>query len=295
MATPSARTLSFYSNPGDHTQTGEFSAHLEGLPSGVDRLAGLLQHTLIHVLEAWRYGFDIPAERRAEVMIGDACGILARALELDPGPLTQPRPPERRVVATCHDYAVLLCAILRQQCRPARARAGFARYLNQTMMVDHWLCEVWSEPDSRWLRVDAQLDPVQRTGYAISFDPNDVPRGEYFSGAEAWLACRAGHCDAAEFGFLRWRGWGYLRHVLLRDALALAKKESLPWLAVGIPLADEDDVTEDDRRLLDELAQAACAREAAPVIYLCERILAAGRPPDVLPWSLEDVTAARAP
>lgn len=289
MAIPSLQTLAFYSLPGDHTNPGEFSCRLDGLSSDIDDLARLLQHTLIHVLEAWRCGYLIPVERRSEVELGDARGILARAFELDPRPLTEPRPAERRVVTTCHDYAVLLCAILRYQGRPARARAGFARYLNQTTRVDHWLCEAWSPESARWHRVDAQLDSVQRAGYAISFDPNDVPTEDYLTGAEAWLSCRLGHLDAEQFGFLRWRGWGYLRHVLLRDAFALAKHEGLPWVAMGIPLADEAKVTERERRLLDELAQAAGGLDSAPLVELCQQIRATGRPPDVLPWSLGDM------
>lgn len=290
MTTPSLETLAYYSCSGDHSAPGEFSSCLDGLPRDTGLLTATLQHTLIHVLETWRYGAQIPAERRGEVEIGDARGILARAFDLDSRPLTEPRPPGRRVVTTCHDYAVLLCAILRYQGRPARPRAGFARYLNQTMWVDHWLCEVWSPESARWHRVDAQLDSVQRAGYAISFDPNDVPTEDYRTGAEAWLSCRMGHLAAEQFGFLRWRGWGYLRHVLLRDAFALAKHEGLPWVAMGIPLADEAQVTERERRLLDELAQAACGLESAPVARLCEQIKVTGRPPDVLPWSLADVT-----
>lgn len=290
MATPSPETLAFYSTRGDRSCPGEFSPCLDGLPSDIELLTMILQHILVHVLEAWRYGFTVPVERRAEVEIGDTRGILARVVALDPRPLTEPRPPERRVVTTCHDYAVLLCAILRHQGRPARARAGFADYLNPTVRVDHWLCEVWSADSSRWIRVDAQLDPVQRAGYCISFDPNNISVDHYLSGAEAWQACRAGQFNADQFGFLRWRGWGYLRHVLLRDAFALAKNEGLPWLAMGIPLVDEADITERDRQLLDELALAACGLESAPVVHLCERIRATGRPPDILPWSLSDVT-----
>lgn len=293
MATPSPETLAFYSSPRDHTDPGEFSSQLDGLSPQVDDLACVLQHTLIHILEAWRYGYQIPVERRTEVEIGDAHGILARAFELDFRPLAMPRPPQRRVVTTCHDYAVLLCAVLRHQGRPARARAGFARYLNQTTRVDHWLCEVWSSERACWHRVDAQLDPVQLSGYGIAFDPNDVPTDDYLTGAEAWQLCRAGDLNADQFGFLRWRGWGYLRHVLLRDAFALAKNEGLPWVTVGIPEADEADITERDRRFLDELAEAAGGRESEPVARICQQIRVAGRSLDVFPWSLADVTGDR--
>ena len=89
MAEPSLGTLAFYSLPGDHTDPGEFARRLDGLSSDIDDLAELLQHTLIHVLEAWRYGLQLPAERRAEVEIGDARGILEKVFSLDPRPLTE--------------------------------------------------------------------------------------------------------------------------------------------------------------------------------------------------------------
>ena len=43
-------------------------------------------------------------------------------LEIDASPLTKPRPPTRRSVGTCRDYALMLCALLRHSAIPARVR-----------------------------------------------------------------------------------------------------------------------------------------------------------------------------
>jgi hypothetical protein len=289
MRDPSNQTLSFYATPHGRTDPADLASCLQDLPTSVESLSKVLQNVLVHVLEAWRYGLELDPERKSEVQIGNARGMLKRIVELDPRPLARSRLPECRVVATCHDYAVLLCAMLRHQGRPARARAGFASYLNPARNVDHWLCEYWSPSSHRWVRVDAQLDGLQRSAYGISFDPCDVPATAYLSGAEAWHSCRTGRLEPASCGFSRWGGWGYVRHVLLRDLLALDKQEGLPWEPIGIPYLDDAEVAEDDRTELDAIARTAMGPESQPIHTLCERVLRWGRPPDWSPWTLDDV------
>jgi transglutaminase-like putative cysteine protease len=67
--------------------------------------------------------------------------MLARLTALDPGPLTAPRPPERRLVGCCRDFTVLLCTLARHQGIPVRARVGFARYFSPGFHVDHEIVE----------------------------------------------------------------------------------------------------------------------------------------------------------
>jgi hypothetical protein len=286
-----ADPLQYYASPGDATDPGEYVSLCDALPAGVPDLCRIAQGVLIHILETWRYSIELPKARQAEVRIGTAEGLLKRILELEAEPLTVQRPPAKRVVATCHDFSILLCAMLRWQGRAARARAGFAAYLMPGKYVDHWVCQYWDGGASRWVTVDAQLDTVHRQGYGIAFDPCDVPDDQYLTGAGAWQACRAGRKDPQLFGFSRWSGMGYLRHVLLRDIMALYKKEGLPWEDAGLPAGDEGMITDEDRARLDEVAELALAGNGtfASLRSAYEEIVRLGRPPDWWPWRLDDV------
>lgn len=292
MVLRSSDPLQYYTSFGDATDPGDYLPWLEGLPSNVADLCAVVQGLLVHVLEAWRYDLPLSLERQREVSIGSVAGILARIHELDARPLTVARPPEKRVVATCHDFSVLLCAMLRQQGRPARPRAGFAAYLLPGKYIDHWLCEYWQPEEQRWIAADAQLDEVQRLGYGVGFDPCDVPETDYLTGARAWERCRDGQADAQLFGFSRWWGIGYVRHVLLRDLLALNKKEGLPWESAGLPELEEGKVSEQDRQALDRISQLALAGNGSffELRSVYEHVIRSGRPPDWRPWRLEDVT-----
>jgi len=110
-------------------------------------------------------------------------------------PLTKTRELPERMVGVCRHYAVLYAALLRHHGVPARARAGFARYLGPGW-GDHWITERW---DGRWVRDDAQIGAVARTKLELRFDPADMPPGEFLTGAEAWLRCRAGEADPEAF------------------------------------------------------------------------------------------------
>jgi hypothetical protein len=289
--TRGADPLRYYSSPGDSTDLGDCACFCAGLPTSVPGLCTILQGALIHILEAWRYGIELPEARQNEVCIGTAEGLLRRIFELDRQPLIVKRPPEKRVVATCHDFSILLCAILRRQGQPARPRAGFAAYLMPGKYTDHWVCQYWRPDTRRWVTVDAQLDGVQRLGYGINFDPCDVPLAQYLTGAHAWQECRAGRADPHSFGFSRWWGMGYLRHVLLRDLFALNKREGLPWEHAGLPVSDEGSITARDRAHLDELARLVELSDSAfaSLHSAYEEVANRGRPADYLPWRLDEV------
>ncbi len=276
--------------PGSSVDPGPYRFLFDDLPAGVPALCSVVQGLLIHALETKRYGVQLAPERLAEVEVGTVSGMLAGVLRLDPGPLQFARPPERRWVATCHDYALLLCAMLRHRGLKARVRSGFAAYLQSERFTDHWLCEMWVPQQHRWVQVDAQLDTVHCQSYGIRFEPCDVPADQYLTGAQAWSACRRNQLNPTLFGFRMWLGWGYLRHVLLRDAFALAQIAPLAWAPLGLPEKAEDQLQAEDMAMLDLLAALVMEDPGIDAMQQrCQGMLATGHPPDWRPWTLNDV------
>src|SRR5438270_140710 len=98
-----------YASHSPLTDPGPYAALIRGLPPDVAALCRILHGLLIH--EAWieRQGLSLAAfagQSRATLPVQQR---LAQLLAIDPGPLTAARPGTARVLATCRDFALMLC------------------------------------------------------------------------------------------------------------------------------------------------------------------------------------------
>ncbi len=245
--------LSFFATQGAISRPGAHADLFDALPADIGELCAVVQGVTIHPFWAERYGVTLAAERGAEVQLRTMEKRLARTLELDPRPLTVPRPLELKTVGNCRDHTLLLVSILRSQGVPARARCGFGTYFLPGHFEDHWVAEYWNESEKRWILVDAQLDVFQRGALNVSFDPLDVPRDRFVVGGAAWRMCRSGAADPNVFGIFDMRGMGFVGSNLVRDVAALNKVELLPWDCWGMMLKRETD--DSDLALLDRMAE----------------------------------------
>ena len=125
--------LTYFSQPGMMTDPGVYTKLLEELPTGMGELCKIVQGTTIHIFWAERYGLSLSGERKAEVQLRSLQRRLRRTLELDPRPLTEARPLEKKIVGNCRDFSVLLVSILRHQGIPARPAAGLAHTSPRTI------------------------------------------------------------------------------------------------------------------------------------------------------------------
>jgi hypothetical protein len=250
--------LDFYRQPGSITEPGPFASLLDHLPTDIGELCKIVQGVTIHIFWTKSYGLTLPEARQAEVQLRTLQRRLARTLELDPRPLTQARPQEKKLVGNCRDFSLLLVSILRHQGIPARARCGFGAYFLPDHFEDHWVAEYWNERRQRWVLVDAQLDSLQCNALKIPFDPLDVPRDQFIVGGRAWQMCRREGADPHSFGIFDMHGLGFIRGDFVRDVASLNKVELLPWDCWGIiekaALADPADLA-----FLDHLAGLTCA------------------------------------
>jgi hypothetical protein len=236
------------SNPGPH-------AHLyEGLPSDVPSLVQVVQGLMVHVFWGEHYGLQLSPERQAEVQLRSMERRLARTLELDPSPLTTPRPNDKKVIGNCRDFSLTLASMLQSKGIPARPRCGFATYFEPGLYIDHWVCEYWNDAEQRWLFVDAQLDEVQQNILKTSFNTLNVPRDQFIVGGAAWKLCHSGQADPKKFGIFDMNGIDFVKGDFIRDVAALNKVELLPWDCWGMILMDYATLPPDDVSMLDQLA-----------------------------------------
>jgi len=248
--------LSDYCGHGALTDPGEHLALLAGLPADAVALCKVVQGLLIHDYFGSRL-YDSPPEnhyfasRRTLPIARRLDAIAAFRNEA----VFSPRPPFERMVGTCRDYALMICAILRQHAVPARVRCGFAGYFSPPSFEDHWICEYWKQENRRWAIADAQLDEAHREHLGIDFDIADVPSEQFVFPWQAWQRWRAGTCDPALFGSGSVRGEWFLQVNLARDLLSLCKHEVSAWDTWR-------DARAQDRRL-DDRAIGWCDRIAA--------------------------------
>ena len=250
--------IEYYSRYGRITDPREEAGMFEGLPLGVARLRGLVQGLLIHVFWAQRYGLTLQASREQELQIRSVAEKLRQIRKLDDRPIAEPRPPEKRLVGNCRDFSLMLCSMLRYHGVPARARCGFAAYFVPKHFEDHWVCEWW-DGTGRWVKVDAQLDAMQCERLGINFDPLDVPDDQFLVGGKAWQMCRTGKADPDKFGISDLRGLWMVRGNLVRDLASLNKVELLPWDSWGLIDKKDEELSESDLALLDQVAIIAQA------------------------------------
>jgi hypothetical protein len=247
--------LTYFSQFGRMTDPGPHAGLYADLPSDIPSLVKVVQGLMVHIFWAERYGLKLTEECQAEVQLRSMERRLARTLELDASPLTEPRPNEKKIVGNCRDFSVTLASMLQSKGIPARPRCGFGAYFLPNHYEDHWVCEYWNEAEQRWVLVDAQLDDLQRQVLETSFDTLDVPRDQFIIGGEAWRMCRSGQANPGQFGIFEMHGIDFVKGDFIRDVAALNKVELLPWDCWGLILTEYATLPPDDISLLDRLAE----------------------------------------
>ena len=209
------------------TEPGDQACRFDGLPAAIDPLCRAIQGVLVH--SDWMAAYGLPEpdpSARATLPLSQRLRLIADA---DSRSLAVTRPCAIRSVGTCRDYALMLCAMLRHRRIPARLRCGFAAYFDRGRWEDHWICEYWRPAESRWCRVDAQLDEILRQRLAITFDATDVPPDLFMPAGDAWRLCRTSHGDPARFGHGDTCGLWFVRVNVVRDHHAINNREISAW------------------------------------------------------------------
>ncbi|GCE29102.1 hypothetical protein KDA_45860 [Dictyobacter alpinus] len=252
------KILAFYREQSAITRPDKQAVLFTDLPRSVEALCKIVRGLIIHYLTGDLYGCQITAEREREIDTRYVERMLERIIELDPRPLSEARAAQQRLVGCCRDFSTLLCSMLRYQGIPARIRMGFASYidLGPGFYVDHVVVEYWHQGERRWHMVDPQMDALLIESNGIDFDVQDMPRGRFLTGGEAWRRCRAGEADPDNFGIhpevKEIRGWWLVRDKLVQDLAALNRAEMLCWDAWG--MLRSNDISGEDAQLLDTIA-----------------------------------------
>jgi Transglutaminase-like superfamily len=248
-------SLAYYAQHGFMTEPGAHAHLLTDLPHEVPLICEIVQGLIIHYRGGDLYNVQLPLDRLEEARTRHVARILNRICELADQPLTIPRPPHQRFIGCCRDFATLFCSILRSHQVPARVRCGFSTYFDPGFCFDHWIAEYWNADEQRWIRVDVEMDAIKRAHNKLTFDPCDVPEGQFLLAGHVWQACRNGALDPARFGYEpEMSGMWVIRNYLLYDLACLNKMELTPWDFWGLSDIHYPELTEADLAVLDQVA-----------------------------------------
>ncbi|WP_297910167.1 transglutaminase-like domain-containing protein [Thiomonas sp.] len=254
-------------------------------------MIAVVRNVLVHFRsDVPRLDGTVSESRRDEVDSRRVERMLAGILRLDPSPLSTLRPVTHRLLATCRDFSVLLCAMMRHKGIPARVRYGFTHlyYQPKLPLHDHVLTEYWN--GDAWSLAECRLHACPVPPHGIW--QGNIPPTLFLSGAQAWRSIRSGDRDARMFSGLRYdrdMGWRNVRKLLMFDAAALSGNEPLLWDRWDGRPVDEFGRTKygarQQSRFLDELASfdpavaADCARLIEAFASRMDRLAApASRP-----------------
>jgi len=273
---------SLFSDPGVH------ASYFAELPSDPEKLCKIIQGILLHFL-------DVPIEKRADFVTRMAdmdlrfCEkILAKIIFLHDDSLLQSRQESKKLIGSCRDFSLLLCAILRHNNIPARLRFGFSTFQLPGFHHDQVLVEYWHAEQKGWCLADPRVNAIFRKRKKLhdNYCAHNVERHAFFTAGEAWLHCRQGSKNAEKFGTnaaREIRGWWYLRNKLIQDFAALNKMELLLWDCWGLMLSDSSDAflnQVEQVELLDTIAKLTTqtAIDVAKInqVYLAQKELQVG-------------------
>lgn len=241
------------------TNPRKYKSWYEPLPSSPADLLRIVQGLVIHGDQGKLYGVSFSKRQLEEELLRTVPQMLEKLFQIDQSSLDSIRPPKLRLIGMCRDYALLLVSFLRYKGISARLRVGFAGYFGSELMYeDHWLVEYYSLEEQRWVRMDAQLDEIQKAHYGITFNTQDMPSDAgYLLGGQAWILCRSGKQHPEDFGYNKnWKGWHSVKGNLLHDFNSLLGLELLPWdLWTELSTKKYSDLSRCEKDLLDEMAE----------------------------------------
>lgn len=253
--------LHFYSTPGLLTDLTGYGALLVDVPTDRTKVRRIVASSLLHPSWAKSYRHRISAQRSTEQQLRHASDIAEVLNQRSMSSLVMQRSLGERAVGTCRNFTVFYVAILRSLGIASRARCGHASYFEKGKWVDHWVAEVWSFEQERWVRSDPQLDDHQLMSIGVDWSPDDLPPGAFLSAGECWAQIRDQTIDPKVCGIYNMWGDWFVRSNVVRDLASLNKIELLPWDGWGLI----EDWTQlgsvADNAIVDRLAEACASND----------------------------------
>lgn len=250
--------LRFYQEHGIMTEIKTMKDMVTNIPKDIKTIISYVQNILLHQHWSEAYGVKLSDKRKEEPFVRRFEDKLIFFKNIGYNHISNKNQNVNKMIGICRDFTLAAVALFREAGIPARARCGFASYLEKGKYIDHWVIEYWNEDKKRWVMVDAQLDDIQIDKLKVTFDPLDISKEYFITGPRAWMMCREGLIEPELFGIFKWWGYDYLRCNLILDANSLLKLEMQPWdMWEGYKSMPKEEWTQKDYEVMDHLSRLA--------------------------------------
>lgn len=255
------RFIQHYISQSIFTDLSVFSQQIGNLTTDISSIRSLVHGLLMHSSLAPRYGVVVSEKLKSTRELLFVSKILEYAQKALP--LTSSRHPSKKLIASCRDFAVLACALLRNISIPSRVRIVFVDYIFEGYWTDHWVCEYWNEDLKCWKLFETLFDDKMLKEKNIYFNPFEVPENRFKYPSRIVGEGNADSLDLANYGVKDSLGnWYTGRHYvignLVRDIFALQKLELLPPLVVK--------TAQNKERVMNDIKKSVACVTSAPVI-----------------------------
>lgn len=194
------KILDHYLKTGLYTDFGPYREFYRSLPDDIYQLRELVNRQHIHKMSLYRtflsndlhkvnLKYKWQNYRCLDDVLLTATAMTAEIFRLNGKnefPLYN-NDPNKKLIITCRYVSVLYAAILKAKGIPCRCRSGFANYLYDDKIVDHWIVQYYDKNFNKWINVDSQANVKTKTFNVFNFSDS-----QFIWAADAWLALRQG-------------------------------------------------------------------------------------------------------
>lgn len=193
------KIIEHYLKTGMYTNSGAYQELYKSLPDDIYELRELVNKQHIHKMSLYRsfllqnnnknnLKYKWQNYRCLDDVLLTAPAMTAELIRLNEGknPFVEcSNDPNKKLIITCRYVSVLYASILKAKGIPCRCRSGFAPYLYDDQIADHWIVQYYDKNFNKWINVDSQAN-IKNKDFNVCNFPNDA----FIWAADAWLLMR---------------------------------------------------------------------------------------------------------
>ncbi len=193
------KIYSHYLKTGMYTNAGCYAELYKSLPDDIYELREIVNRQHIHKMSLYRsflnqndnkvnLKYKWQNYRCLDDVLLTASAMTSELIRINNNQnpfLNTSQDPNKKLVITCRYVAVLYASILKTKGIACRCRSGFAPYLYDDKIVDHWIVQYYDKNFNKWINVDSQANVKNK-----NFNVCNFPDEAFVWAADAWLLMR---------------------------------------------------------------------------------------------------------
>lgn len=185
----------FYLNVSKYTNAGPYEDYYKSLTNNIKDLRLLVAEQHVHkfrlarTLSKQEIASNFDYLNCIDDALDTAVAMTSEIFRLNKNGFVLNKPLNEKIITTCRYMAILFASVLKSKGIPTRCRAGFAPYIYEDYIVDHWINEYFDKHSNKWIAIDAQVQDSKKIYKQV--DLCNLEK-EFEYPAELWIKARKG-------------------------------------------------------------------------------------------------------